>query len=488
MEEHATYVRSARNSPLRPAVAGYQAVSNKQKDESGRDEAGKAEGGSHPSSFIVHPSSFSSWVVGLRRWFHQHPEPSFEERHTQDKLVEVLDSLGIENRRAGGTGVIATIYGKGKAPCIALRTDMDALRIQEAETELNREYRSENPGVMHGCGHDGHMAMVLGAARWLQEHRDTLAGNVRLVFQPAEEVLPGGAGSMIADGCLGGVGAIIAVHIFGNLPLGRIGFRPGPFMASSRTFTVTIKGKPGHHMNPQDNIDPIQIAARFISTIQADIRLRMNPNARYVLGFGEVHSGMQHNQTPAEARVVGTFRAYDVRDSETIVTAIKANLDGLMAAFARPGTDAETDTDATKTRNTRNGLVRDAGHDRNAGVSDRVPSPNVPSYVLDAEKSYPPLVNDPAFTRRAAEVLKAHFEDVDDDMEPNLGAEDFALYLQEVPGLFMFLGGANPKRGITAMNHSDRFDMDEAVLPVGVNALLTLATDFLQNPAPYLTK
>jgi metal-dependent amidase/aminoacylase/carboxypeptidase family protein len=112
----------------------------------------------------------------------------------------------------------------------------------------------------------------------------------------------------------------------------------------------------------------------------------------------------------------------------------------------------------------------------------------VPSYVLDAEKSYPPLVNDPAFTRRAAEVLKAHFEDVDDDMEPNLGAEDFALYLQEVPGLFMFLGGANPKRGITAMNHSDRFDMDEAVLPVGVNALLTLATDFLQNPAPYLTK
>ena len=410
--------------------------------------------------------NFRSWVVGLRRWFHQHPEPSFDERKAQQKVIEELDGLGIENRRAGGTGVIATIYGKSEGKTIALRTDMDALRIQEAETELNREYRSENDGVMHACGHDGHMAMVLGAARWLQEHRDSLAGHVRLIFQPAEEVPPGGAGSMIGDGCLDGVDAIVAVHVFGNMPLGRIGYRPGPFMASSRTFTVTIKGKPGHHMCPQDNIDPIQIAARFIDTIQADIRQRLNPNARYVLGFGEVHSGMQHNQTPAEAKVVGTFRAYDVRDSETIVAAVKANLNGLMGAFAKPG----------------------AGHDRNLGVSDRVPSPGVPSYVLDAEPAYPPLVNNPAFTRRATEVLKANFLDVDDDMEPNLGAEDFACYLQKVPGLFMFLGGGNPGRGITAMNHSDRFDMDEAVLPLGIKALLTLARDFLQNSSPYLGK
>ena len=417
--------------------------------------------------------SFRSWVVGLRRWFHQHPEPSFEEHKTQQKVIEVLNGLGIENRPAGKTGVIATIHGNGKERAVALRTDMDALKIQEAETGLNREYRSENNGVMHACGHDGHLAMVLGAARWLQEHRDSLAGHVRLIFQPAEEVPPGGAGSMIADGCLDGVDAIIAVHVFGNMPLGRIGFRPGPFMASSRTFKLTIKGKPGHHMCPQDNIDPIQIAARFISTVQNDIRLRLNPNARYVLGFGEVHSGMQHNQTPAEAKVVGTFRAYDVRDSETIAAAIRANLDGLMVTFAKPG----------------------AGHDRDAGHNpiplrnwDCVPSPDpgLPSYVLDAEPAYPPLVNNPAFTKRAAAVLKQSFRDVDDDMEPNLGAEDFACYLEKVPGLFMFLGGGNAERGITAMNHSDRFDMDEAVLPVGVAALLTVASDFLQNPGPYL--
>jgi amidohydrolase len=422
---------------------------------------------------IEFDNSLVTWATDLRRWFHQHPEPSFGEHKTQEKVVEVLGGLGVENRPAGKTGVIATVYGKGKGPCIALRTDMDALRIQEAQTEMNREYRSVNDGVMHACGHDGHMAMVLGAARWLQEHRDSLAGNVRLIFQPAEEVPPGGAGSMIADGCLDGVEAIIAVHVFGNMPLGRVGFRPGPFMASSRTFTVTIKGKPGHHMCPQDNIDPIQIAARFISTIQNDIRQRLNPNARYVLGFGEVHAGMQHNQTPAEAKVVGTFRAYDVRDSETIVSAIRANLDGLMQVFSR---GENGDCTAANSMSCSEGL------------SPFSRSSCVPSYILDAEPAYPPLVNNPAFTKRAAEVLRQSFKDVDDDMEPNLGAEDFACYLERVPGLFMFLGGGNAERGITAMNHSDRFDMDEAVLPVGIAALLTVARDFLGNPGPYLSK
>jgi len=353
--------------------------------------------------------SLVSWVRDLRRWFHSHPEPSFEEHRTQDKVVKVLSDLGIECRRAGKTGVIADVRGNGPRRTIALRADMDALRIKEAETELNREYRSQNDGVMHACGHDGHMAMLLGAARWLLEHWDALPGNVRLIFQPAEEVPPGGAGLMIADGCLEGVDAIAAVHIFGNMPLSRIGFRPGPFMAATRTFKVTIKGKPGHHMCPQDNIDPIQIAARFISTIQTDIRQRLNPNARYVLGFGEVHAGTQHNQTPAEAEVVGTFRAYDTRDSETIVAAIRSNLDGLMETFGREKGDSPPE------QRIESVVVQ----------SPSSPSPPVPSYLLEAEPAYPPLVNEPTFTRRATEVLRASFPNVDDDMEPNLGGEDF---------------------------------------------------------------
>jgi amidohydrolase len=461
--------------------------------------------------------SLVSWVAGLRRWFHQHPEPSFEERKTQDKIVDILGELGIEHRRAGETGVIADIHGNDTGRTIALRSDMDALRIQEAETDLNPGYRSQNDGVMHACGHDGHMAMLLGAARWLQEHWDTLGGNVRLIFQPAEEVPPGGAGLMIAEGCLDGVDAIIAAHIFGNMPVSKIGFRPGPFMASSRTFKVTIKGKPGHHMCPQDNIDPIQIAARFISTIQTDIRQRLNPNARYVLGFGEVHAGMQHNQTPAEAEVIGTFRAYDVRDSETIAGTIRSNLDGLMVEFSRDR-DFTTKTPRHEEEETTAKVVKSEHSIPRSldplspvpGSTTKTPrheeeettakiaksehsiplslSPSIASYILDAEPAYPPLINNPAFTRRAAEVLKQNFDNVDDDMEPNLGAEDFACYLDRVPGLFMFLGGGNPARGITAMNHSDRFDMDEAVLPTGIKTMLTLATDFLSNPVPYLDR
>ena len=393
-----------------------------------------------------------SWVRELRRWFHRHPEPSFEETHTQDKVCDELAGLGIEYRRAGGTGVTADIKGRAGGPVIALRTDMDALRINEAKTALNQEYRSEDEGVMHACGHDGHMAMVLGAARWLQEHRAELGGNVRLIFQPAEEVPPGGALPMIADGCLDGVDAIIAVHVFGNMPSGHIGFRSGPFMATSRTFRVTVLGKPGHHMNPHENVDPIQVACRFVASLQGDIRQRLAPEAVWVLGFGEINGGMQHNQTPSEARVVGTFRTFDEGVSQAISDQIRATLDGLVRAAAKPGI------------------------------------PGLPSYEYEVDPSYPALINDPAFTRRAAEVLRQHFPDVDDAMPPNLGAEDFACYLQKVPGMFIFLGCANPGRGIDAMNHSDRFDIDESALGKGVGALVTLATDFLADPKSYLDR
>jgi amidohydrolase len=319
---------------------------------------------------------------------------------------------------------------------------MDALRIREAETELNREYRSQNDGVMHACGHDAHMAMLLGAAKWLMEHRAELTGSVRLIFQPAEEVPPGGAERMIGEGCLDGVDAILALHIFGNLRSGRLAFRSGPFMASSRTFILTIRGKPGHHMCPEQNIDPIVIAARFVDTIQTDLRRALAPNSRYVLGFGEIHAGMQHNQTPAEAKVVGTFRAYDMRDSEAILSQMRSNLDGLMTTYRRPGIEG------------------------------------LPSYTIDAEPAYPPLVNSPALSKRAATVLREAGFDVDDEMEPNLGAEDFARYAERVPGLFVFLGGGNDERGICAMNHSDRFDIDEPALAVGVQAMLALTLEF----------
>ncbi|MFO7650001.1 MAG: amidohydrolase, partial [bacterium] len=187
------------------------------------------------------------WVIGLRRWFHQHPELGMKEVETQRKVMAMLAELGIEHRPAAGTGVIATVQGSSERPMIALRADMDALRVTEARTALNRDYRSQNEGVMHACGHDAHMAMLLGAARWLQEHRAELPGSVRLLFQPSEEDPPGGAVPLVADGGLDGVDAVLGLHVLGDAPSGELRFRPGPFMAQTRRFDLTVQGKAGHH-------------------------------------------------------------------------------------------------------------------------------------------------------------------------------------------------------------------------------------------------
>jgi amidohydrolase len=426
---------------------------------------------------------FQAWVVGLRRWFHRNPEPSFAEHAAQKKVMETLTVLGIENRAAGKTGVIGTIRGGKPGPTAGLRSDMDALSIQEAETGLNREYRSQNPGVMHACGHDCHVAILLGAARRLQERRAGLAGNARLIFQPAEEVPPGGANDMIAAGALDGVGAIYAVHVHGGMPLGRIGFRAGPFMALTRSFKVTIKGRPGHHMSPQESIDAIQIAARFIASIHSDLKLHLAPDALYALGFGQVNSGTQHNQTPGEAVVIGTFRTFDRQVSDRILEVMRQSLDGLMRTFAiqgmrgegggmQPGAGAELPKSEVR------GQGAEGGSGGQPGVENRK-SKSTPGYELVVDPAYPVLVNDARLSARAAEVLKKRFPDVDPQMAMNYGGEDFACYAEKVPGLFMFIGSANAAKGITAMNHSDRFDVDEDILGAGVEIMTTLARDYL---------
>jgi len=393
-------------------------------------------------NIIVSPD-LERWVIGLRRFLHAHPEPSFEEQKTQEKVLEVLKSIGLEGRRIAKTGVVADIAGANPGRTIALRTDMDALRILEPETPLNREYRSQNEGVMHACGHDGHMAMVLGAAKMLAEMRGELAGRVRLLFQPAEEVPPGGAQPMIAEGCLDGVDAVAALHLFSNIRTGLFQFRPGAFMATSRTFEVTILGKPGHHMYPEGCVDPIAIACRFVSNVQQDIKLNVAPGHNYVLGFGRLNSGTQHNQTPAKATVIGTFRTFDLNVSERIVATIRATLDGLMKSFTKPDI------------------------------------PGMPTYELRVDPSYPVLVNHPGFSARAAQVLREQSSEVDDSAAANFGAEDFACYLEKVPGAFIFLGCGNEAKGIGAVNHSDRFDMDEDALGIGTRALVAIALDFL---------
>ena len=394
--------------------------------------------------------NLADWVIDLRRWFHQHPELSGEEHATQAKVIEILGKLGIENHAAARTGVIATIFGTKPGKTIALRADMDALHITEQQTERNRAYRSLTEGLMHACGHDGHMAMLLGTARWFQERRAELEGNVRLIFQPAEEAPPGGATAMIEDGCLDGVDAAFGIHLVGHLDCGLIAFRPGPFMASPYTFTITVRGRSGHHMDPTLCIDALALAARFVAEAPVAVEAVLPPDTHYVLGFGTFHSGNQYNQTPDEAVVQGSFRAFEPAHADAILGVLNATLDRLRDEFGR----------------------------------DTIPG--LPTTKLEIPAGYPVLVNDPAFTARATEVLRENFERVDNNTPPNLGAEDFAEYIKRVPGMFAFLGVRNPDKGIDAVNHSDRFDIDEDALAIGVRIFTTLATDFLADPAAWL--
>jgi amidohydrolase len=393
--------------------------------------------------------ALDEWIIDLRRQFHRDPELSFNEYRTQERIMSVLEELGIGCKKIADTGVIADIYGKGPGPCIAVRSDTDALAAVEKQTEFNKDYISENPGVMHACGHDGHMAIVLGLARLLQEQRHSFNGSVRLIFQPAEEVPPGGAARIIGEGGLEGVDAVIGLHIFGNVDVGVINLRPGPFMASSNRFTVKIFGKGGHHSIPEYCVDPIAIAAEFISSLKSGISEKIDPSD-YVLGFGTVNSGEQFNRTPDEVEIVGSFRTFSNEDTGIIETSMSLLLDSLMEAYS---------------------------YNSHAGA---------PSYEVDVQYGYPVLYNDPAFTEKATGLLQSIFPKVNPEASAIFGAEDFACYLQEVPGMYAIVGTRNVEKGILEGNHSSSFDIDEDVLMTCVRLLHTLALDFLKDPGAYL--
>ncbi|MCQ1535041.1 amidohydrolase [Methanosarcina sp. KYL-1] len=396
--------------------------------------------------------ALEAWIIGLRREFHRYPELSFEEYETQKKILKTLDELGIEARKIADTGVIASICGTGPGPCIALRTDTDGLEVQEALEQRNRDYISRNDGIMHACGHDGHMAMLFGAARLFLENRD-FPGEVRLIFQPAEEIPPGGSERVIAEGGLEGVDAVLGMHIFTNHESGSVGFRPGPFMASTNRFEVTLVGKGGHISKPANCIDPVRMATDFISSLYPALDERLEQD-RYVLGVGRIQGGAQFNRTPDTVGILGSYRTFDSCTTDTIDRTIKECLDRVTERYAKEGEEFS----------------------------------GLPNYELDVLHGYPVLVNDPAFTEAAHSELKESFPELTiyPDMEKTFAAEDFASYLQKVPGIFISLGTLNPEKGIMEINHSCRFDIDEEILLQGTKVFHTLALDFLKNPKKYL--
>jgi len=400
--------------------------------------------------YLTNDERYGDRIIEIRRRLHRIPELSFHEFKTQEAVMELLEEIGLKGEFIAKTGVIATIQGKGPGKCIALRTDMDGLEVTEEPTQFNSEYISQHLGFMHSCGHDAHMAMVLGAAMHLIWQKDNFPGSVKLIFQPGEEQPPGGALDVIRDGGLEGVDAIVGLHVFSNINSGEIKFRPGPFLATSNIIKIKITGKGGHHLSPELVIDPIAIAAGFIGCICDRIKMKI-PQDRFILGFGKIAGGSQFNRTPDKVEVMGSFRTFDNRDTQDIEDIIRQVLDELVDMY---------------------------------GKQD---FPGLPAYELDIEHGYPVLVNDPVFSNKVLKLLKDHFPAVDDDIEPLFGAEDFAHYLQEIPGVYIGLGIRNEAKGITEGNHSSRFDIDETVLVNGTRMLATIALDFLNDPGEYLS-
>ncbi|MCF6347282.1 MAG: amidohydrolase [Flavobacteriaceae bacterium] len=393
----------------------------------------------------------SNWIIELRRFFHKYPELSYEEFNTQQKVISILNELGIENKVIAGTGVLGVIDTGKPGKTIALRADMDALKINEEHTEHNKEYVSINKGIMHACGHDGHMVMLLGAAKLLKNNEEHLKGKVKFIFQPAEEIPPGGAIKVIKEGGLKGVDAVVGMHLFTYIESGIIYLKEGAFMASHCKYEVTITGKSGHHFRPEENIDPVQIASKFVSTIQTDIKSNFAPTVRYVFGFGTIHGGEQFNQTPTEVKISGSYRVLGEAENLAIIkNTICKNLDGLMLSHKRDNSD------------------------------------ELPTYNLTVSPGYPSLINSSKFTKSALNLLSKQFSGVSNNTESVLASEDFSRYLEEVPGTFIFVGAGNKEMGLTHENHSNKFDIDENVLIKGAESFYHLTVGFLKNPNEFI--
>lgn len=378
----------------------------------------------------------SDYVVGMRRHFHMFPELSFREFKTSEKVKDELNSMGIKCRKIGETGLACDIEGHDSGKMVALRADMDALPVLE---EVKVPYASEVKGIMHACGHDSHTAMLLGAAKLLTMNRKKFRGTVRLFFQAAEESYPGGAIDFVKAGELRGVSAIVGQHVTSLLPAGTIASYPGRAMASSDEFRIRIIGKGGHGSDPQNSVDSLVIGSYFVSEAQTIVS-RMIPSFNpAVVTFGTFNSGYRFNIIAQYAELTGTVRTFDDQVGEKVKVSLEKLLSGICSAYGA-------------------------------------------TYEFDYKKTYPVVVNNGEINLKVEEVAASIVgEENVVHPDPIMGSEDFAYYLKEVPGAFYFLGVGNAEKGISAPNHSPKFNIDEESMKYGVEILYRSAMKLLSD-------
>jgi amidohydrolase len=381
-------------------------------------------------------------LVAWRRDLHMHPELGFQEERTSGLVAEHLRRLGYRvYTGVAKTGVIGILQGIRPGPTVMLRFDMDALPIQEENVV---EYASQTAGVMHACGHDGHVAIGLGTATLLQRARREWAGTVKLVFQPAEEGM-NGAEVMVNEGALEDYGprpdVVFGLHVWNPSPLGHVELAAGPVMAAAERWSMTVKGQGGHGALPHETADPIVATAQIVNTLQTIVSRNVGPQETAVVSIGTINGGSAFNIIPGQVELTGTIRTFDATVRETVLHRFESICQSVAAAM---GVTVDLQMDLL-----------------------------TPAVVNDATAT--------ALMRRVAEdVLGAEY--VHDGFR-TMGSEDMAFFMREVPGSFMFLGSANAERGLDFPHHNSQFDFDEAVLPLGVTILAETASRYFDRNA-----
>ncbi len=374
----------------------------------------------------------------LRRDFHMHPELGFNEFRTAGVVARELNALGLEvTTGIAKTGVVALLEGGKPGPVIMLRFDMDALPIQE---ETGAVYASQNPGVMHACGHDGHTAVGLTVARILAAQRQSLPGAIKFVFQPAEEGM-GGADTMVAEGVLENPQPqmCLGLHLWNNQPLGWFGIAPGPEMAASEIFSLVVRGKGGHGALPNLAVDPVVASAHIVTALQSIVARNVSPLQTAVVTVATIHGGEAHNVIPDTVRLTGTIRTFDASVRQVVLRRFNEVIQQTAAAL-----DCQVE--------------------------------------IDVRSLTQAVVNDPVVTRVVHQAAQDLFPEATlDNHFSTMGSEDMASYMQNIPGCFFFIGSANSAKGFDAPHHHPRFDVDEQALPVAVALMSAAAIRLLEE-------
>jgi len=376
-------------------------------------------------------------MVNIRRYLHQHPELSFKEVKTAAYIANYYEQQGIEVRKnVGGNGVVAKVKGKYPGKTVALRADFDALPIQD---QKDVPYKSTVPGVMHACGHDGHTATLLVLAKVLNELKDELKGEYVFIHQHAEEYAPGGAITMIEDGCLKGVDAIFGTHLWASEPVGKIQYRVGPIMAAADRFEITIQGQGGHGAQPHRTKDAIVTASQLVMNLQQIVSRKVNPVESAVVSVGSFVAENAFNVIADKAKLVGTVRTFneDIRDF------IELEIERIVKGTC---------------------LTNDC------------------SYEYKYERGYPAVVNHKDETEFLIHVAK-NIEGITsiEESEPQMGGEDFAYYLQHVKGTFFFTGAKPVRDEDSFPHHHPKFDIDERSLVIAAQTLGNAALLYQEN-------